>query len=133
MRFERLTIEEGLALSIVNDFHQDRTGFLWLATQAGLNRYDGHGFSLYENDPADPASLPHDLVPDLAQDPSGDLWVATEGGGLARWHRATDSFTTYRHDPEDNESLAGDRVVTLGRRARWVTPHLGGGSISMAG
>ncbi len=111
MRFERLSIEQGLSQSVVNCILQDSTGFLWLGTQAGLNRYDGYGFEVYRHDPEDPASLPHDWIQALVEDPSGDLWVGTEGGGLARWQRATDSFVSYRHDPADPRSLAGDRVV----------------------
>ncbi len=115
MRFERLSIEDGLSQTVVNCVVQDAAGFLWLGTQAGLNRYDGYRFEVFRNDPEDPASLPHDWIMDLAVDPSGDLWIGTEGGGLARWHRESDSFSRYRHDPEDPRSLGGDRILTLTR------------------
>ena len=68
MRFERLSIEEGLSQSVVNDILQDSTGFLWLATQSGLNRWDGYGFEIYRHDDADPGSLPHDWVLTLLED-----------------------------------------------------------------
>ncbi len=113
MRFERLSIEDGLSQSVVNCILQDSTGFLWLGTQDGLNRYDGYRFKVYRHDDEDPESLPHDLVLSLATDPSGDLWIGTEGGGLARWRRASDTFLSYRHDAGDPESLADDRVVHL--------------------
>ncbi len=113
MRFERLSIEDGLSQTVVNCVVQDSAGFLWLGTQAGLNRYDGYRFEVFRNDPGNPASLPHDWIMDLAVDPSGDLWIGTEGGGLARWHRDSDAFSVYRHDPEDPQSLAGDRILTL--------------------
>ncbi len=123
MRFERLSIEEGLSQSTVNCILQDRTGFLWLGTQGGLNRYDGYRFEVYRHDGDDPATLAHDWVLELVEDSSGDLWVGTEGGGLSRWHRETDTFSTYRHDPTDPRSLSGDRIVGLaGDRAGtlWV-------------
>ncbi len=113
MRFERLSIEEGLSQSVVNAILQDSTGFLWLGTQDGLNRYDGYGFEIYRHDAEDPSSLPHDFVQTLVEDPAGDLWIGTEGGGLIRWRRASDSFEAYRHDPGDAASLSGDRVVDL--------------------
>ena len=115
MRFERLSIEDGLSQTVVNCVVQDAAGFLWLGTQFGLNRYDGYRFEVFRNDPEDPTSLPHDWIMDLAVDPSGDLWIGTEGGGLARWHRESDSFSSYRHDPGDPQSLAGDRILTLTR------------------
>ncbi|MCP3960921.1 MAG: hypothetical protein GY719_24000 [bacterium] len=113
MRFEHLSIEQGLSQSFVNCILQDSKGFLWLGTQSGLNRYDGYGFEVYRHDAEDPGSLPHDWILALLDDPSGDLWIGTEGGGLARWHRATDSFTVYRHDPSDPASLSGDWVVAM--------------------
>ena len=122
MRFERLSIEEGLSQSVVCCILQDDTGFMWFGTQDGLNRYDGHRFVIYRHDAEDSASLPHDWVKALLEDPSGDVWVGTDGG-LARWRKATDSFTTYRHDSEDLRSLSGDKVWALAwdpSGAMWV-------------
>ncbi len=115
MRFEQLSNEDGLSQSIVNCILQDRTGFLWLGTQNGLNRHDGYGFKVYRRDAEEPSSLGHDFIMALSEDPTGDLWIGTEGGGLARWRRATDSFQNHRHDPQDPHSLSGDRVVDLER------------------
>ncbi len=113
MRFELLSIEDGLSQGTVNCILQDSTGFLWLGTQGGLNRYDGYDLKVYQHDDADPASLAHDFVLTLAEGPSGDLWAGTEGGGLGRWRRATDSFTNYRHDPDDPGGISSDRIVSL--------------------
>ncbi len=115
MRFERLSIEEGLSQSVVNCILQDSSGFLWFGTQSGLNRYDGYGFTVYRHDPEDPASLASDWILALLEDPGGDLWIGTEGGGLARWQRDSDSFLTYRHLPADPASVPGDWVVALAR------------------
>ncbi len=113
MRFEHLSIEQGLSQSVVNCMLQDRAGFLWFGTQAGLNRYNGYEFEVFRHDADDPESLAHDWILDLAEGPAGDLWIGTEGGGLARWQRATGTFTGYRHDPHDPLSLSSDRVVDL--------------------
>ncbi len=113
IRFEHLSLEEGLSQVTVTCVLQDRAGFLWLGTQDGLNRYDGSRFEVHKHDPTDPASLPSDWVNALAEDPSGDLWIGTEGGGLIRWHRDRGTFTAYRHDAVDPASLSGDRVRAL--------------------
>ena len=55
--FRHLTIEEGLSQSTVNDILQDQQGFMWLATQDGLNRYDGSEFRVWKTDPDDQFSL----------------------------------------------------------------------------
>ena len=67
MRFERLSSDDGLSQNTVTAILQDRTGFLWLGTQDGLNRHDGYRFAVYKNDPADPATLPADWVKALAE------------------------------------------------------------------
>ncbi len=121
MRFEQVSLEQGLSQSFVNCILEDRTGFLWVGTQSGLNRYDGYGFTVYRHEGGDPASLPHDWILALLEGPEGDLWIGTEGGGLARWRRGSDSFTAYRHETSNPQSLSGDWVVALAwDRSGWL-------------
>ncbi len=111
--FKNLSTEHGLSQSTVPCMLQDRSGFLWLGTHDGLNRYDGYSFKVYRHDPQDPGSLAKGLILALVEDASGDLWIATEGGGLDHWRRAADSFSHHIHDPQDPHSLAGDEVWAL--------------------
>ncbi|MEM7350940.1 MAG: two-component regulator propeller domain-containing protein, partial [Acidobacteriota bacterium] len=113
LRFDRITPAEGLSQSSVIAILQSRDGFMWLGTQEGLNRYDGHRFTIYRHDPKDPASLPDSSIQALYEDPSGDLWIGTEGGGLSRWQHASDDFVNYRHDPEDPQSLPSNRIRAI--------------------
>lgn len=108
--FERLSLEHGLSQSVVLDIHQDQVGFMWFATQDGLNRYDGYEFRIYRNDPEDPDSLSNSFVWDIFEDSDGVLWLATNGGGLNRFDRETEKFSTYRTDPADPNSIASDVV-----------------------
>src|SRR5689334_3875987 len=62
LRFERLTIEQGLSQNNVYSLLQDRTGFIWIGTADGLNRYDGYTFTVYKADPANPQSLSNNAV-----------------------------------------------------------------------
>ena len=48
-KFDHLTIEQGLSQSLVYDIYQDNEGYLWFATQDGLNRYDGYSFKIFRN------------------------------------------------------------------------------------
>jgi diguanylate cyclase (GGDEF)-like protein len=89
IRFDRLSLEQGLSQSSVMKIHQDRAGYVWLATEDGLNRYDGVSFKVYRHDPSDPASLPASYVWDLKEDADGNLWIATIRG-LAKWERKSD-------------------------------------------
>ncbi len=111
-RFRRLSLEDGLPAGAVREVIQGRAGFIWLATEGGLSRYDGYDFVTYRHDPSDPASLPHNDVRALLDDGQGHLWVGTHGG-LARFDPLARSFENFRHDPADPTSLSGDRVRCL--------------------
>ncbi len=125
IRFDRLSLEQGLSQSGVTRILQDRRGYIWLATEDGLNRYDGVGFKVYRHDPADAASLPSSFVWDLDEDAGGDLWIATSDG-LARWHRTTDrverlellaaqNMRALRFSPRDGALWVGTRDSGLYR------------------
>lgn len=47
LSFRTVSLNEGLSQSSVVDIAVDRTGFLWFATQDGLNRYDGKNFLVF--------------------------------------------------------------------------------------
>ena len=113
VRFERISGEDGLSQATVTAILQDTTGFLWLGTQDGLNRYDGRSFQIFVNDPDDPASLGNNWVRALLEAPSGDIWIGTGGAGLNRWSRATGEFERFRHDPANPDGPASDLVRAL--------------------
>jgi diguanylate cyclase (GGDEF)-like protein/PAS domain S-box-containing protein len=75
--FQSISSEQGLAQNTVNALLQDEQGFIWVATQGGLHRYDGYGFRVFQHQPGDPGSLPESFVTALAQDELGRLWVGT--------------------------------------------------------
>ncbi len=95
-------MEQGLSHSTVNCILQDRYGFLWFATDDGLNKYDGHAFTVYRHNPDDPHSLSHNNVWSLFEDSTGVLWVGTYGGGLNRLDRDTGQFAHYDADDFQN-------------------------------
>lgn len=95
--FDRLGTEQGLSQGAVMSITQDEHGFIWIGTQEGLNRYDGHEFETFYRLEDDPDSLSHDWVWDVLEDSRGNLWVATDDG-LNRFDEVTRSFESYDHD-----------------------------------
>ncbi len=71
---------------------QDQQGFLWIGTQHGLYRYDGHQLETFRADPTNPNSLSADWISSLLVDQQGLLWVGTRYGGLNRFDAATEQF-----------------------------------------
>jgi ligand-binding sensor domain-containing protein/two-component sensor histidine kinase len=82
MRFDHISIEQGLSDLTVFCFAQDSAGFLWFGTSDGLNKYDGHTFTVFRSDPGDSTSMAPGPINSLCLDRFGTLWIAT-GAGLS--------------------------------------------------
>ncbi len=81
--------------SHVNDILQDRYGYVWIATENGLNRYDGYKFTSYFSSTDDSTSITSNIVVRLFSDSKGRLWVGTRLG-LMRYNYADDNFQVYQ-------------------------------------
>jgi ligand-binding sensor domain-containing protein/signal transduction histidine kinase len=109
LSFKRLGIEDGLSQGTVLAILQDHEGFLWFATQDGLNRYDGYGFTVFRNDPNDESSLQNNWITDLYQSASGRLWAISRSG-LSLYNPVFHSFTNFAADaslPRTRRLLSG--------------------------
>jgi signal transduction histidine kinase/ligand-binding sensor domain-containing protein/CheY-like chemotaxis protein len=113
VKFEHLTLADGLSQSLINAIHQDSRGFIWLATQDGLNRYDGNRFVVYKTDTEDPTTLSDPNVLCIAEDHHGDIWIGTEGGGFNRFDRRKETFVRYRYDPAQPGALDHYQVQAI--------------------
>ncbi|NGZ87823.1 two-component regulator propeller domain-containing protein [Duganella aceris] len=109
LRFEQLSVEHGLAQESVLAIAQDRQGFIWLGTQAGLTRFDGYRTTTYKSAVSDPRSLGDNWVRVLHLDRAGQLWVGTDGG-LDRYEPGTRSFTHFL-PAESSQRGNGNRHV----------------------
>ena len=117
VRFVNIGVREGLANASVSSIVQDEAGFIWVGPQGGLHRWDGMSFRLYENEPFDDASLPHNLIQTMYMDPDGfTLWLGTYGG-LVRFDTKTGRFSSWVHEPGNPRSLSNDVVVAIARDA----------------
>ena len=90
--FSRLDIRDGLSNNHVNDILKDSRGYIWFATNSGLNRYDGYSFKVYRHDEADPSSLADDHVGRIFQGPEDKLYISTATGGLNIYDPSTEHF-----------------------------------------
>ena len=113
IRFDHLSLTHGLSQGTVNAIVQDRQGFMWFATWDGLNKYDGHSFTIYKHQSFDSTSLSSSHIRVIYEDRSGMLWVGTDDGGLNRLDPVTRTITRYPFGRADSMSLSNDWVHTL--------------------
>ncbi|MCP5052163.1 MAG: response regulator [bacterium] len=100
--FHNYSGEDGLSQLYGWVLFQDRDGYIWVGTEAGLNRFDGNRFEVS----GIPQGLLNDHINAITQDPSGKLWIGTNHG-LSRWDgRGFINYTT-------NEGLPDNYILSL--------------------
>ncbi|MBI3192978.1 MAG: hypothetical protein HYZ34_00765, partial [Ignavibacteriae bacterium] len=112
LKFDRLSINDGLSENVVYCILQDRKGFMWFGTHDGLNRYDGYTFKVFRSDPFDSTSLCNNMVTALHEDKSGRLWVGTYNG-LSLFDAKTETFRSFYHDSTRASSLSFNQVNAM--------------------
>jgi ligand-binding sensor domain-containing protein/DNA-binding CsgD family transcriptional regulator len=121
--FQNLSIEDGLAQNTVTCITADRRGLIWIGTDGGLNRYDGHIFRVFNFRRGGSNCLSHDRINCMEEDADGILWVGTSGGGLNRFDPLSEEFRCYRNVPGDPGSLSNDSLRVIyadGPQNLWI-------------
>jgi len=77
--FERITTDDGLSQNTIYSIIQDSDGFMWFATDYGLNKYDGYTFKSFFSG-NDDNSLWDNKVQALSNGENGILWIGTKKG-----------------------------------------------------
>ncbi len=127
IRFEKLTIEQGLSQNSVISICQDHEGFLWFGTYDGLNRYDGYQFKIFINDAKDSTSLIQNAVRDIYEDSYNVLWIGTEEG-LCKYSNEKENFTNFVTDVHNPKSISNNRIRKIyedKNRVLWISTENG--------
>ena len=84
--------DKDLSNSLINSIYQDKRDYIWIATEDGLNKFDGVKFSVYKNNLKDSTSLKNNYVRCMYEDSKGRFWV---GGinGLQLFNRTSNKFS----------------------------------------
>jgi ligand-binding sensor domain-containing protein/serine phosphatase RsbU (regulator of sigma subunit) len=116
IKFEHITLEDGLSQSSIYSIVQDNKGFMWFATLDGLNKYDGYGITIYRNNPADSNSISDNVLNFLFVDKpeyGGNLWIGTRGAGLCKFDETFDIFKAYRPEKENLQAISSINVQAI--------------------
>jgi ligand-binding sensor domain-containing protein/signal transduction histidine kinase/CheY-like chemotaxis protein/AraC-like DNA-binding protein len=82
LKFEKIDTKDGLSQNNVSTIAQDETGFMWIGTKDGLNKYDGYNFYKYNKDFKSKNSIGSNDIKIISLDKTGLLWVKDVNGSL---------------------------------------------------
>lgn len=80
INYKRLTIEDGLSQTAATVIFQDSDGYIWIGTNDGLNKYNGHKFEVYKNNESYETSISGNTISAIKEDKDNNLWVGTTTG-----------------------------------------------------
>jgi putative methionine-R-sulfoxide reductase with GAF domain/streptogramin lyase len=96
-QFKLFNNKNGLSNSSFNVIEKDANGFLWIATNNGLNRFDGSAFDVFLNDPSNSTTIGSNYVQSLYVSRNNKLWAGTESG-LSSYNEKLQAFKNYAPD-----------------------------------
>jgi signal transduction histidine kinase/CheY-like chemotaxis protein/AraC-like DNA-binding protein len=126
-QFEHLSPDDGLSNNSVTSILQDRAGFMWFGTREGLNKYDGHTFTIFRPDARQPArSFRDSYIRGLCEGDTNQVWAVTESGGLHEVNTSTGLVTP--HPIQNGQSSQWNRQNSVYRDRQhvlWVSTAAG--------
>lgn len=108
---KQLGIERGLSNNSVMSITQDRDGFMWVATEEGLNKFDGTRFINYYKQTG---SLSGNQLNHVYADPDNPvIWIATQRAGFNAYDYEKNQLSVFVHNPADSTSLITNDVTSI--------------------
>lgn len=92
LSFRQLSVNDGLSQNSAVSVSQDHDGFLWIATQEGLNRYDGREFKIYKKKFADITQESHLQLGKVFADSKNRIWIIPDTSIPELLDKTTDVF-----------------------------------------
>ncbi|MEO9891359.1 two-component regulator propeller domain-containing protein [Aurantibacter sp.] len=126
LRIKYYSLDDGLSQVSINDMLQDSLGFVWIATQNGVNRFDGQEFRHYRYKESDTTTISGNLTNKLVQDTAGNIWVGTIGNGLSYYNPNLDNFERIRLENSDSNSEVISALVNDSSGAIWAASRISG-------
>jgi len=112
LRFESITINDGLSQGTIRCILHDSKGFMWFGTQDGLNRYDGHSFKIFRNEINNPNSISSNNTTCIDEDVDGNLWVGTLNG-VNKFERNSYRFVQYFSSKEIHDDKFSNTIYSI--------------------
>jgi signal transduction histidine kinase/ligand-binding sensor domain-containing protein/DNA-binding response OmpR family regulator len=102
-----LNLKDGLSNNYAQCILQDKSGYIWIGTRDGLNRYNGYQNEVYKT------PLLSTFIYSLMQDRSGRIWIGTSRGGISIYHPEEERFESLKINGKPHPFLADKDIFTM--------------------
>ncbi|MBK9106831.1 MAG: histidine kinase [Saprospiraceae bacterium] len=109
--FQHLNIENGLSNNTINSIVQDDEGYIWIATNDGLNKFNGYTSKLFYPNKLDSNNIVNTSLGCSFKDSKGRLWFGANG--LILCDPVNESFTTYKYIAGNTRSIPSNDVFCI--------------------
>ena len=114
IHFTNIDKDNGLSSNYVNKIVKDKQGFIWIGTNDGLCRYEAFNrIKIYRATGDTLNGLQANNIHTLYADSKENLWIGTRLGGLTRFHQPTSTWKTFKHNPQDSNSINNDEILSI--------------------
>lgn len=120
IRFQSFGIKDGLAQNSVNVVYQDNFGYIWIGTQAGIDRYDGYVFQNFEHATINTDGPNIVWCHAIAGGTDNMLWFGDQLGNLSKFNPFTNSW--YNYDVQKDQQLEGVNLPEQPHRITQILP-----------
>ena len=114
----------GLSHNTVTGLALDQSGFLWVGTIDGLNRFDGKAVKIYRHNSSDSSSISDSFIHGMLVDDSGIIWIGTRDGGINKFDPKTEKFIRYQNTGKGKAGIPNGPIYFFARDKKgdfWVT------------
>src|SRR5688572_17105023 len=109
--FTHYGVSSGLASNEATTSLQDEQGFIWVATNKGLQRFDGQRYMTFSYQKNNPLSIPHNYVVQLLLDKKKNLWLLTGDGKVGIFDTKRFVYTEVRVKVKNERVLQIEREL----------------------
>ncbi len=115
--FSYINTSNGLSNNIITCIKQDKSGFMWIGTVNGLNRYDGYNNKIFKKILNDTTSLADNSIYSIYIDNNNNIWIGTQTG-LCLYNSDKENFNTYLLDSSKYFLNSANRVTGIGEDSK---------------
>ena len=112
IKFTRISVDDGLSHLVTNFIDQDESGFIWVGTHDGLNRFDGYQFKTYYKIPDNPNSLSDNIITCFLQKDKKEIWIGTDEG-INKFNPLNNNIERYVNIKNDSTSLSNNLINSI--------------------